>query len=749
MDQDKRNAEIETYIEDKEYIANMYVMKCFSVIMLVFIIAFLLNLCGIFVIEQRLMEIPFVISMMIYFVLYIITRFVSLSNKKMKYFIMFCSILVFTIIGIFITYHVILISLLPFLYATLYSSKPLMRFVYCLNVISTIVVVFGGYYYGLCDANMLMLTTGRCQDYAVDGQLIQMGVNSNPLFSLLLYFVLPRCLIYVGFMSVCRSIYHILSGSVEKARLTKELEKAKTEAEQANRAKSEFLAKFSHEIRTPINTIIGMNEMILRESNEKEISEYAVDVKESSLLLLNLLDDILDSSKVEAGRMEIVNVNYEIGSLLNDLYNMTKIRAKEKGLNLIFDIDSAIPVGYFGDDKRIKQILINLLTNAVKYTEEGNVTLKVRCTVEGESAFLNYAVTDTGIGIKEEDISKIYDAFLRFDVTRNRQIEGTGLGMNIVQHLLHLFGSELQIQSEYGKGSEFSFTVEQKIINNEPVGNFQERFLNLKERKDYHASFVAPDVKVLVVDDYSMNLKVFKNLLKQTKMQIFSAESGKECLEQLKRQSFDMVFLDHMMPGMDGIETFHLMKENKLCEGIPVIMLTANAIVSDRERYIKEGFTDFLSKPILQEKLEKMFLKYLPDKCKKTKEVEEASNTLVSSDTLIEKLQKTLPEIDFEMGFKICSGDEDFYIEILHDFTRLSIRQELERYLLEGDYKNYCIRIHGFKNSAYSIGAKKLGDLAYEMEKLSKDHFSEEIRELQAELLKQYDNICKQYEVLT
>lgn len=178
-------------------------------------------------------------------------------------------------------------------------------------------------------------------------------------------------------------------------------------------------------------------------------------------------------------------------------------------------------------------------------------------------------------------------------------------------------------------------------------------------------------------------------------------------------------------------------------------MLTANAIVSDREMYIKEGFTDFLSKPILQEKLEKMFLKYLPDKCKKTKEVEEASNTLVSSDTLIEKLQKTLPEIDFEMGFKICSGDEDFYIEILHDFTRLSIRQELERYLLEGDYKNYCIRIHGFKNNAYSIGAKKLGDLAYEMEKLSKDHFSEEIRELQAELLKQYDNICKQYEVLT
>ncbi|MBQ4523104.1 MAG: response regulator [Lachnospiraceae bacterium] len=749
MNQDIKNNEIETYIENKEYIANMYVMKCFSVTMLVFIVAFLLNLGGIFTIEQKLMWKPFVISMLIYIILYITTRFVSLSNEKMKYFIMFCSILVFTITGIFITYHVILISLLPFLYATLYSSKPMMRFVYCLNVISTVIIVYGGYYYGLCDANMLMLTSGRVQEYVLNDQLIQMGVNPNPVFSLMLFFIIPRCLIYVAFMTVCRSIFNIVSGSVEKARLTTELEKAREKEEKANRAKSEFLAKFSHEIRTPINTVLGMNEMILRESNEKEIHEYASDVKEASLLLLNMLNDILDSTKVEAGRMEIINVNYEIKSLLNDLYHMTDIRAKEKGLNLIFDIDPSLPSGFLGDDKRVKQVLLNLLTNAIKYTKEGTVTLKVSGTKEGEKAFLNYSVADTGIGIKEEDIGRIYDAYFRFDVEINREIEGTGLGMNIVQQLLNLLGSELQIKSEYGKGSEFSFVIEQKIINEEPVGSSWKKSSDSKERKDYHTPFVSPNVKILVVDDYDMNLKVFKNLLKQTKIQVFSAESGKECLEQLKLQSFDMIFLDHMMPGLDGIETFRLMQENQLCEEIPVIMLTANTNVGERDRYIREGFTDFLSKPILQDKLDKMILKYLPTKCMETQKAEEMSVSVMSGEMLIQQLEKALLEIDFAAGIEICTGDKDFYLEILHDFTHLSIKQELERYLLEGDDKNYCIKIHGFKNSAYSVGAKKLGDLAYELEKGSKDRFSEEIGELQSELFKQYDRICMQYKLLT
>ena len=402
----------------------------------------------------------------------------------------------------------------------------------------------------------------------------------------------------------------------EHYRYMTELEEQKRLADSANRAKSAFLANMSHEIRTPINAVLGMDEMILRESREKDIISYASDIRSAGRTLLSLINDILDFSKIEEGRMEIIPTQYELSSLVGDLVNMIQSRAEKKGLRFEVDVENTIPHVLYGDEIRIKQVVLNLLTNAVKYTETGAVKLSVSHErLSGEEISLNFCVSDTGIGMKKEDISELFSPFSRIEEKRNRSIEGTGLGMSIVEQLLALMDSKLDVKSEYGEGSEFSFALKQKIIKDHPIGDFSARYEKVvRAPGQYRELFHAPDAKVLVVDDNEVNLTVITNLLKKTRVQVDTVLSGREAIAICTKNDYDVVFVDHMMPEMDGIETLQELK--KLDEGRdrhPVyVALTANAVSGARERYLNAGFSDYISKPVDGARLEEMLKSYLP-----------------------------------------------------------------------------------------------------------------------------------------
>ena len=391
----------------------------------------------------------------------------------------------------------------------------------------------------------------------------------------------------------------------------------------ANEAKSIFLASMSHEIRTPINAIVGMNEMILRESGEKQITSYASDIEAASGTLLSLVNDILDFSKIESGLMDIIPDEYELSSLLCDCYNLLEIRAADKGLELSLRNDPKIPNKLCGDEIRIRQILTNILTNAVKYTDTGSIKVDVnmRGLEDDESGkkriCLIMSVTDTGRGMSEESLDSIFDSFTRVDEKENKHIEGTGLGLSITKQLVDLMGGKIEVHSAPGKGSTFTVFIPQDVVSDEPMGDFKARYeSNHKASSEYHESFRAPDASILVVDDVPVNLHVISMLLKQTQVKVTTATSGKECLDLYEKNHYDMVFLDHMMPEMDGIETVHRLKEMNRYkeEATPVIALTANAIMGAEKIYLDTGFDDYLTKPVKSADLEAMICKYLTER---------------------------------------------------------------------------------------------------------------------------------------
>ncbi len=434
-----------------------------------------------------------------------------------------------------------------------------------------------------------------------DAELYERGY-----FRLYLIFVSAMLIAFLAWMVAKMGNMAVINRQYDQIR------EAKEEAEYANQAKSRFLANMSHEIRTPINAVLGMDEMILRESTEKEIKSYASDIYTAGNTLLSLINDILDSSKIESGKMEIIPVEYELTTLIRDLYNMITPRAQAKDLKLVVEIEESLPSILFGDDVRLRQVVTNMLTNAVKYTPSGTVWLRMSGKPEGENILLHVEVADTGTGIKEEDIPKLFEAYQRIEEGKNRNIEGTGLGMNITLSLLELMGSELKVFSEYGKGSRFYFEIVQKVIDDSPVGKIEEKLNTREADYSYEGSFVAPDARVLVVDDNEMNRKVFKSLLKVTQISVADAGGGAEALELAAAEKFDMVFMDHMMPDMDGVETLQHMRKLEGYDKIPVYVLTANAVTGAKEQYLEAGFDGFISKPIVSGKLEQALLERLP-----------------------------------------------------------------------------------------------------------------------------------------
>ena len=547
-------------------------------------------------------------------------------------------------------------------------------------------------------------------------------------------------IMYVVFIVMMLALLFLVR-SLMKSREAEYLEHEKAVADSANKAKSEFLSNMSHEIRTPINAIMGMDEMILRESKDESILEYAENLQNAARNLLGIVNDILDFSKIEAGKMEIIPVEYHISSMLNDLANMISTRAKKKGLEFKINASQDMPSVLYGDEIRIKQIITNILTNAVKYTETGSVTLNVNTRALGEeNVYLCISVSDTGIGIKKEDIGKLFSAFERIEEKRNRTIEGTGLGINITQKLLHLMNSKLEVSSVYGEGSTFSFALEQKVVNHEPIGDFEKTFKHsLKQHQEYHEKFTAPKAKVLVVDDTVMNLTVVKGLLKQTKIQIDTCESGYDCLKLVAKNKYDIIFLDHRMPGMDGIETLReiqLMTPNPN-RHTPVISLTANAISGAREQYIAAGFKDYLTKPINSTHLENLIIKYLPeDKVNKTSaDVETESVEAVNLPEWLTQVEG----LNTAEGVEHC-GDVDLYMEALTVFAQ-SVEtgaDEIERYYKAEDWKNYTTKVHALKSSSRVIGALELSERAKRLEDAGNSGYTNEIKQDTEPLLKLY-----------
>lgn len=532
------------------------------------------------------------------------------------------------------------------------------------------------------------------------------------------YYVVQEVVISLGIIFVSLIVAGIVNSLIteQNHRLLDALRKEKRsqqEAEAANMAKSSFLANMSHEIRTPINAILGMNEMILREEKDPAIRGYAGNIQASGNSLLSIVSDVLDISKIESGKLEIIPVDYEVNSLISDCCNMAAGRAKAKELELLVECADNVPMKLCGDETHIRQIIMNLLTNAVKYTEKGTVKLIVSGRFTDGGFVLKVDVSDTGIGIAEENLPQLFTQFQRFDLQRNRNIEGTGLGLSIVKRLCDLMSGTITARSVLGSGSTFTVELPQKVVDSTPCGGVNLNYSAGAEH-EYHHSFEAPEAKILAVDDLPVNLLVIANLLKETRIKIDTAGSGRECLDKCSQQKYDLILMDHMMPEMDGVQTFEKLHGDKSSPNFetPVIMLTANALAGMREQYMDVGFADYVSKPVRGAKLEEAIRRNLPESLIKPASPEIPAEAVSTEPSGFADICGAVPELNVNAALQYCCGSAELLNDLLHDFTENDHFSDLKAAFEEKRWEDYRRHAHSLKSTSLMIGLTGLSERA-------------------------------------
>lgn len=546
-----------------------------------------------------------------------------------------------------------------------------------------------------------------------------------------------------------------------KAAESDELREAKEAADAANNAKSAFLANMSHEIRTPINAVIGMNEMILRESNNPQVIQYAQNAAAASDSLLHLINDILDFSKIESGKFEILEEKYNLSDVIKSLADIIRPRAEKKNLDLKIKVDENLKNNLCGDASRIRQIALNFLTNAIKYTKVGGVEFIVeQKEITSDEVFLKFTVKDTGLGIREADVKKLFHDFERLDTRKNKNIEGTGLGLAITHRLVEMMGGQIGAQSVYGEGSTFYAEVPQRVVGDEVVGKIIEETASKKDKshEEYKPAFIAPDAKILVVDDNEMNLLVATSLLKGTQVKTDTAISGMECLRKIAETQYDLILLDQMMPSLDGIQTMKIARgmEENLSKDAPIIALTANAISGAREMLIGEGFDDYLSKPIDVHAMEEMLMNYLPiEKLHAPKEDVSTEEKISNKEEISQPKWKY---INVNLGLEYSAGMTDLYKNILETFCDLKEEKQtkLNETFINEDWQNYTVFIHALKSTSLSLGSEKVSAAAKDLETagkvitsamtsdLEKHEATEFIKAHHAEAMDLYDKLAEE-----
>lgn len=526
------------------------------------------------------------------------------------------------------------------------------------------------------------------------------------------------------------------------------------QTEDANRAKTNFVSNMSHEIRTPMNSIVGITEILLRSRHSPKEQEYLLNIQSSGRVLLTIINDVLDCSKMEACKMQLFDEPYDTCSLFHDLRISMENRIGHSGLELIYDIDQDIPCKLKGDMGRIRQVIINLVNNAIKYTEKGSVRFSVHVRQKNtDKVMLYYEVADTGIGIRKEDQKILFDAFQRVEMDRNRYVEGTGLGLTISQNLVNMMGGVIEVESEYGKGSRFFFTIEQTIIDPTPVSavNYNGQKDNVTE-KEAECLFIAPEAHILLVDDNELNLVVAKELLKPLRMQIDTAENGLQAVKMVRGSQYDLVLMDHMMPVMDGIEAakaIRALPEDKY-QKLPIIALTANAMVDARKEFLNAGMNGFVAKPIDFARICNQLKLWLPKDLVRDVPKEEAKK-LLADDLSDREIQPEDPQMgfSFEEGVNHC-GSKAALMKTIRIFYRTidSKANKIEQCLKEGLISDYVIEIHALKSSALLIGAVPLSEAAKELEDYGKQGKTEVLEEKTPDVLTLYrdlKNILRPY----